>query len=232
MHGDPHAVGRRRRVRSGARRVAAAIHRPTGATGFLAGIFDAEGSYSRGILRICNTDDEMIRRTQRCLDRLGFDHVLDDAGAPNRVRYVRLRRRAAPSTSRFFHTIDPAITRKRTDRRRGHQERCADSGWSPSSRLGLDIPMYDITTGTGDFIANGVVSHNCFARPTHDVPRPRHRPRLRAAHRGQGQRGRAAARRARPPAVGAATTSPWAPTPTPTSGPRASTASPGASSRC
>jgi DNA repair photolyase len=33
---------------------------------------------------------------------------------------------------------------------------------------GLEIPMYDITTGTGDFIANGVVSHNCFARPTHE----------------------------------------------------------------
>ena len=33
--------------------------------------------------------------------------------------------------------------------------------------LGIDLPMYDITTGTGDFIANGVVSHNCFARPTH-----------------------------------------------------------------
>ena len=33
--------------------------------------------------------------------------------------------------------------------------------------LGLDVPMYDITTGTGDFIANGVVSHNCFARNTH-----------------------------------------------------------------
>jgi DNA repair photolyase len=30
------------------------------------------------------------------------------------------------------------------------------------------MPMYDITTGTGDFIANGVVSHNCFARPTHE----------------------------------------------------------------
>src|SRR5205814_8077951 len=26
---------------------------------------------------------------------------------------------------------------------------------------------YDITTGTGAFIANGVISHNCFARPTH-----------------------------------------------------------------
>ena len=34
--------------------------------------------------------------------------------------------------------------------------------------LGVDLPMFDITTGTGDFIANGVVSHNCFARPTHE----------------------------------------------------------------
>ena len=33
--------------------------------------------------------------------------------------------------------------------------------------LGLELPLYDITTGTGDFIANGVISHNCFARPTH-----------------------------------------------------------------
>ena len=48
-------------------------------------------------------------------------------------------------------------------------------GESPSVRrgvvsvepLGVDLPLYDITTGTGDFIANGVVSHNCFARPTH-----------------------------------------------------------------
>ncbi|HEV2875145.1 MAG TPA: radical SAM protein, partial [Thermoleophilaceae bacterium] len=33
--------------------------------------------------------------------------------------------------------------------------------------LGKGWRLYDITTGTGDFIANGVVSHNCFARPTH-----------------------------------------------------------------
>ena len=33
--------------------------------------------------------------------------------------------------------------------------------------LGIELPMYDITTGTGDFIANGVVSHNCFARNSH-----------------------------------------------------------------
>ena len=28
--------------------------------------------------------------------------------------------------------------------------------------------LFDITTGTGDFIANGVVSHNCYARPSHE----------------------------------------------------------------
>jgi DNA repair photolyase len=33
--------------------------------------------------------------------------------------------------------------------------------------LEAEMRLYDITTGTGDFIANGVVSHNCFARPTH-----------------------------------------------------------------
>jgi DNA repair photolyase len=33
--------------------------------------------------------------------------------------------------------------------------------------VGDQVPLYDLTTGTGDFIANGVVSHNCFARNTH-----------------------------------------------------------------
>lgn len=33
--------------------------------------------------------------------------------------------------------------------------------------LGVELPMYDITTGTGDFVADGVISHNCFARPSH-----------------------------------------------------------------
>jgi DNA repair photolyase len=34
--------------------------------------------------------------------------------------------------------------------------------------LDVNLPLFDITTGTGDFIANGVVSHNCYARPTHE----------------------------------------------------------------
>lgn len=34
--------------------------------------------------------------------------------------------------------------------------------------LGGNRKLYDIETGTGDFIANGVVSHNCYARNTHE----------------------------------------------------------------
>ena len=67
---------------------------------------------------------------------------------------------------RFFHTTDPAITRKRSIEGVAIK---SDAKLRVASiePLGLELPMYDITTGTGDFIANGVVSHNCFARNTH-----------------------------------------------------------------
>jgi DNA repair photolyase len=67
---------------------------------------------------------------------------------------------------RFFLGTDPAITRKRTIT--GKALKCKSGLRVVSVRpLGTVMRMYDITTGTEDFIANGVVSHNCFARPTH-----------------------------------------------------------------
>jgi DNA repair photolyase len=67
---------------------------------------------------------------------------------------------------RFFHLTDPAITRKRTIT--GTAVKCdADLRVTSIEALGIDLEMFDITTGTGDFIANGVISHNCYARPSH-----------------------------------------------------------------
>jgi DNA repair photolyase len=43
----------------------------------------------------------------------------------------------------------------------------ADLGVVEIEPLAGERDLFDITTGTGDFIANGVVSHNCYARPTH-----------------------------------------------------------------
>jgi DNA repair photolyase len=132
--------------------------------GFLAGIFDAEGSCSES-LRISNTDAGIIEQTVACLERFGFRCVVEDYDKPNGLRTVRLRGGTAEQL-RFFHTIDPAITRKRSIEGRAvkSQARLNVVAIEP---LGVERPMFDITTGTGDFIANGVISHNCFARPTH-----------------------------------------------------------------
>jgi DNA repair photolyase len=134
--------------------------------GFLAGIFDAEGSYSGGILRIANTDRAIIDRTTGSLAHFGFDFTVETPrrdGKP--VHYVRVRR-GLREHLRFFHTVDPVITRKRNI---GGQALKNDTPLRVVSvePLGVALPLYDITTGTGDFIANGIVSHNCYARPTH-----------------------------------------------------------------
>jgi DNA repair photolyase len=133
--------------------------------GFLAGIFDAEGSCSEHVLRISNTHPQILAWTRACLARLGFDYAVEPRPGSNGLTCVRLRGGLA-ERMRFFLGTDPAITRKRTI------EGAALKSAAPLRviairPLGMTLRLYDITTGTGDFIANGVVSHNCFARPTH-----------------------------------------------------------------
>jgi DNA repair photolyase len=132
--------------------------------GFLAGIFDAEGSCSQGVFRISNADEEILEWTRCCLDAFGFEHELE---CPRPGIYCIRLLGGLRARHRFFHLTDPAISRKRSIEGRAVKsdaplqvERIED--------LGVDVPMFDITTGTGDFIANGVISHNCFARPSHE----------------------------------------------------------------
>jgi DNA repair photolyase len=136
------------------------------AKGFLSGIFDAEGSYSRGVLRICNTDPAIIDQVGTCLRRLGFSYAIEER--PRQTKPIRVVRLLGGLREhlRFFHTVDPSITRKRIIDGVAIKSdaRLRVVAVEP---LGVELPLYDITTGTGDFIANGVVSHNCFARPSH-----------------------------------------------------------------
>jgi DNA repair photolyase len=126
--------------------------------GFLAGIFDAEGSCNRQALRISNLDDTILRWVEASLDHFGFRYIREERG-------TRVRGGLCEQV-RFFHVTDPAIRRKlwldgraiKTD---------AKLRVVSIEPLGKAMRLFDITTGTGDFIANGVVSHNCFARPTH-----------------------------------------------------------------
>jgi DNA repair photolyase len=131
--------------------------------GFLAGIFDAEGSYNLHVVRIPNSDLETIDWTTYCMRRLSFQHVVEPP-RPNGVRNVRVLG-GLREILRFFHAVEPAITGKRS------VEGLALKSDAPPCVAAVEPvgreELFDIGTGTGDFIANGVVSHNCFARPTH-----------------------------------------------------------------
>jgi DNA repair photolyase len=132
--------------------------------GFLAGIYDVDGRYARGMLRIANTDPAIIQRAADCLRRLGFQFVIEDRGLEHALRAVRVLGGTAEHL-RFFQVVGPAVGAKRSVVGRAVKPGGRVVAIEP---LGFELPMYDITTGTGDFIANGVVSHNCFARPTHE----------------------------------------------------------------
>jgi DNA repair photolyase len=159
--------GIRVQSRVGFNQISEAISWPRGISelwckGFLAGIFDAEGGYG-GALRIHNTDPEIIDWTAWSLRELGFEHVIEPE-RENGVTCVRLLG-GLQQAMRFFHMTDPAITRKRS---------IEGVAVKSNAKLGVksieptgERQLFDITTGTGDFIANGVVSHNCFARNTH-----------------------------------------------------------------
>jgi DNA repair photolyase len=131
--------------------------------GFLAGIFDVGGSGS-GVVEISSRDATILRWTESCLQALGFTTLLDGPDVDG-VCVVRLRG-GLREVLRFAHLVDPAIRRKLDI---DGMELTSDPSTAVASiePLATTMRLYDITTGTGDFIANGVVSHNCFARPTH-----------------------------------------------------------------
>lgn len=129
--------------------------------GFLAGVVDARGSVTAGELRVVHTDEAVVGRVAGALHRLGFGFAV--SAQPDGARVVRLVG-GVGALRALVATIDPAVTRR------------MDGGavvGAPALEVvavravGRELPMYDITTGTGDFVAEGVVSHNCFARQSH-----------------------------------------------------------------
>jgi DNA repair photolyase len=96
----------------------------------------------------------------RFLTERGWKHVTGAEQGPEQRPFLTINNKLmGPGT-------DPAITRKRSIEGAALKSD-AKLRVAAIEPLGIELPMYDITTGTGDFIANGVVSHNCFARNSH-----------------------------------------------------------------
>jgi len=136
-------------------------------SGFLAGIFDAEGSYNQHVIRISNTDKEIIGWIERALGEFQFNYVVEhiDRKVGKPIDYLRITG-GLVEILRFFQTVDPSIERKRDIAGMAIKTNACLEVMSIEP-LRESIRMYDISTGTEDFIANGVVSHNCYARPSH-----------------------------------------------------------------
>jgi DNA repair photolyase len=124
--------------------------------GFLAGVFDSEGGLDERGTRVGGRDTDAI---ELALKHLGFEFTTEPDGT------VRLRG-GLPASVRFGHLVDPACRARRGIL--GQPVEAPDSLTVTSIEpLGLRLQLFDITTGTGDFVAAGVISHNCFARNTH-----------------------------------------------------------------
>ena len=137
---------------------------PSWSKGFLAGAFDVRGREGQ-TPAISSGDPEVLERVELSFQRLGFPCEIDPRAASGALRTVRLSGELG-ERMRFLLSVDPAVVARRELAGSGVN---APEGLRVESirPLGGTMRMYDITTGTEDFIADGVVSHNCFARPTH-----------------------------------------------------------------
>jgi DNA repair photolyase len=135
--------------------------------GYVGGIFDAEGSYNGGSIRIANTDRRIIDVLRDGLRMTRFDTVEEAPrpGVNKPVHNVRVRG-GLREHLRFMSAFDPSIARKR-DIEGQAVKSAARLEIVEIEPLGRSCELFDITTGTGDFVANGVISHNCYARPSH-----------------------------------------------------------------
>ena len=130
--------------------------------GFLSGFFDAEG-HNGGSLRISQVDRGVLQRVMRYADSLGFRFKLE----PREERASTTRLMGSVSERmRFLAAVTPAIQRKID----------ACFGFDPVTlpamikaiEAGPVLDVVDIQTSTRTFFANGLATHNCYARPTHE----------------------------------------------------------------
>ena len=127
--------------------------------GFLAGIYDAEGATDQLIKRMFNGNTLILSHMEKCLEFFKFKYKYDKT--KNECKTIRLLG-GISEFLRFAQVMSPAISKKFD-----FSGICLKNKGSKIKGIVLykeNDSLLDITTGTGNFIANGLVSHNCFAR--------------------------------------------------------------------
>ena len=135
--------------------------------GFLAGIYDAEGTCDVLIRRVCNSDLDIISDIENALKTFGFDYVFDkDSKTVNKiVKTIRIV--GGLSESLRFNNVTQCLVANNE----GNISNIRLKSFNADELRVVSIEEYadeteliDITTTTRNFIANGVVAHNCYAK--------------------------------------------------------------------
>ncbi|MFI5889482.1 intein-containing Rv2578c family radical SAM protein [Actinoplanes sp. NPDC051513] len=140
--------------------------------GFLAGAFGSTGRSDRLAITFTSGDQLFLSRVTDALTRLGLP---SRAPVTTRAGASASTRPGAPATVEIDRDLWAALRFRHLTGIDGAPLDASGVGVRKSRELavadiedlGLTLPLFDISTGTSDFIADGVVSHNCFARHTH-----------------------------------------------------------------
>lgn len=129
--------------------------------GFLASMFDSEGSNDGLTIRITNTDMYLLYCVQQALDALGFEYVYDKLSlTPNRVKTSIRIIGGVFDNIRFIKTTQPAILRKGIDKLLPHMELFKVDQLSITKDAAHTV--YNLETDCHTFVAENVLVHNCY----------------------------------------------------------------------
>lgn len=135
--------------------------------GFLAGFYDAEGTNDILIRRVFNTNDTLINEFTNALSIFKFTYTFDkEKKTPNGIcKTVRLL--GGVSENIRFNNITNCIICNND----GELSNLSLKTFNSKDLKIVSIekykaqqPLIDITTTTRNFVANGVISHNCYAK--------------------------------------------------------------------
>ncbi|MCM3884136.1 phage Gp37/Gp68 family protein [Frankia sp. R82] len=128
-------------------------------TGWLAGMFDTDASYTGGNLRFHQAKpNDVLDMAVRFAKELGFELKREDysGGCPG-ARLVG----GIPENIAFLAAISPAMTRRCQDFYGRRVE--TEDHMVVGVRRGPVRRLVDITVSTGTFVAEGMLTHNCYA---------------------------------------------------------------------
>jgi hypothetical protein len=123
--------------------------------GFLAGIFDAEGSYSKSLRVHQKKDNGLLDRVSRYASSLNINMPIEGSGVSVRVSG------GLHKYAKFFSLVQPAIIRKSAD----FFDRSIDFSRdrvAAVEQIGVR-DVIDIRTSSRTFLAAGLATHNCYA---------------------------------------------------------------------